>query len=104
MKEHLKVYLVDGRNVFMSENYSLLNYNIIKIDLNKPNKKRVTFNIAKNTILTTYSSDEYDRKSIDSLAYLRTLQRISQNEWNSIMHDLNNYKMNEMIVHKDSLK
>lgn len=114
------VYLVDGRQVFISNNYTNLNYNIIKIaeyigkKIEKKtkneykkrlrnNKKKVSFNMDKTQVLTTYSNEEYDRTPIDSVVYLRTLQRINQEDWNNIFIDLNKYKTQEMIVHKDSI-
>lgn len=100
------VYFVDGRQVFISNNYPLLSYKIIKvdkIDKIKSHKKHVSFNLDKTQILNTYSAEEYDRGCIDSIMYLRTLQRINQNEWNNIVNELNDFKKNEMVSHKDSL-
>lgn len=124
------VYLVDGRQVFISNNYPHLNYTIIKIKsdsinkkiksleldtkTNKTNiknekikrnncKKNVTFNDYPE-IVDTYSKNEYDRSPIDSIIYLRTLQRINIKEWKIIFSELNKYKLQEMPVHKDSIQ
>ena len=111
------VYLVDGRQVFVSNNYPHLDYKIIKINSNSyeilkkskienkktNNKKSVTFNDNIN-IIDTYSKNEYDRSPIDSIIYLRTLQRINFKEWKNIFTELNKYKLEEMIVHKDSVQ
>lgn len=67
-------------------------------------KKSVNFNLNKNTIHEVYSEDEYDRHQIDSILYLKCYKRINQNEWSDIFIKLNYYKMEEMIVHKESLK
>lgn len=130
------VYLVDGRQVFITDNYPNLNYTIIKVDTNKilkikdfkkpkyslknnkskksslkhdtitsqskNNNKKVTFNNIVN-INNTYSNEEYDRSPIDSIIYLRTLQRVNLDEWKNIFTELNQYKLQEMIVHKDSI-
>lgn len=121
--ENSTVYLVDGRQVFVSNNYPNLNYTIIKVKSNtkkkekqikskqdfneskkqNKSKKRVTFNNIVN-INNTYSDDEYDRSPIDSIIYLRTLQRINGDEWKDIFSELNQYKLQEMQVHKDSIQ
>lgn len=114
------VYLVDGRQVFISNNYTNIDYNVIKVDEYKrkdkiknnqyknklrssKDKKKVSFDLDKTTIEETYSRFEYDRSPIDSVIYLRALQRININEWNEIFTELNNFKTNEMDVHKESL-
>lgn len=122
--ENSTVYLVDGRQVFISNNYPNLNYTIIKVksntkkqnqkpkqkvnDLIEPKiqnkiKKQVTFNNIVN-INNTYSRDEYDRSPIDSVIYLKTLQRINVDEWKDVFTELNQYKLQEMPVHKDSIQ
>lgn len=97
------VYLVNDRQIFILNNYPSLDYKVITVNIDKPFKKHVSFNLDKNEILNTYSPDEYDRTSIDSILYLKSLQRLNQNEWNNIITELNNFKMNEMISHKDSI-
>lgn len=66
------------------------------------NVKQVRFSETSIKYIT-YGSDEYDRHPIESTLYLRSYQRISDNEWKDIMEELNNYKMTEMIVHKDNV-
>lgn len=66
--------------------------------------KKVKFNLNKNIQYTTYSSDEYSRCPIDSVLYLKSYNKISDTEWKIIMFQLNEYKLNEMIVHKDSIR
>jgi hypothetical protein len=65
--------------------------------------KKVTFNL-NNIVYTTYSSEEYDRHIIECVLYRRSYNKISDYEWNKIFIELNNYKTNEMIVHKDSIQ
>lgn len=64
--------------------------------------KRITFS---ETVLiyTTYSPDEYDRHTIDSILYKKCFKRISNEEWNNVLKNLNNFKIEDMIVHKSSL-
>jgi hypothetical protein len=66
--------------------------------------KRVTFQLEKNQIHTTYSSEEYDRHVIDSILYMRGYRKVSDEEWSNIFVELNNYKTTQMIVHKDSIQ
>lgn len=65
--------------------------------------KSVAFDLSRNTIHMVESSDEYDRYQIESTLYLKCLNRISLEEWNDMYHNLNYFKCNEMVVHKDSL-
>lgn len=112
------VYLVDGKQVIVSDNYPLFNYNVININNYKKqrlnDKKTVKFNLDKNKIEYTYSKDEYDRKPIDSFYNFKYIQKMMKNsclnisryyinEWNKIFRELNNYKMFEMEIHKDSI-
>lgn len=68
------------------------------------NFKRVTFQLDKNQIHITYSSEEYDRHVIDSILYMRGYRKISDEEWSNIFVELNNYKTTQMKVHKDSIQ
>ena len=61
-------------------------------------KKKVCFN-DDIVIFETYSKDDYDRYMIDSILYQRSFNRISDDEWCTILNELINYKKNEMIVH-----
>ena len=65
--------------------------------------KSVSFDLDKNEIYSTYSLNEYDRYPIYSTLYLKCYNRISDQEWMLMYQTLNYYKMNEMIVHKESL-
>lgn len=64
-------------------------------------KKSVTFD--SNTVYITYSADEYDRSKIDCILYKKCLNKISNQEWNDVLKNLDKYKKNEMIVHKSSI-
>lgn len=66
--------------------------------------KRVHIEENKNKNYITYSSCEYDRFQIESTLYLKCYNRITSNEWNKIITDLNEYKINEMVSHEDSVK
>ncbi|NDC96412.1 hypothetical protein EB118_15440 [bacterium] len=64
--------------------------------------KRVTFN--DNCVyFETYSIDIYDRYPIESTIYKLCYKRISNKDWIKIHEELNKYKHQEMVVHKDSL-
>ena len=67
-------------------------------------KKTVAFNLDKNTIFNTYSSEEYDRSCIDHTLYRKAYNLISDTEFQSIYVSLDIYKLYEMPIHKDSLK
>lgn len=65
--------------------------------------KKISF--AKNPFFyVTYSKDEYDRSSIDSLLYKKCLNRITHYEWIFELRELDYYKTSIMIVHKSSLR
>jgi hypothetical protein len=63
----------------------------------------VHFDLSLNTHHDTYSNDEYDRKQIESILLLKLQNKITLQKWNKILKKLNNYKMNEMVVHSKSL-
>jgi len=64
-------------------------------------KTKVTF--ADTTkIFTTFSSDEYDRTSIDHVLYRKAYNRVSDEEWNNMYITLDLYKLYDMKTHKDS--
>lgn len=65
--------------------------------------KSVRFNLDNTRFYNTYSNDEYDRYSIDSILYLKCYNKISDFEWTYMLNSLNIFKICEMIVHKDSL-
>jgi hypothetical protein len=64
--------------------------------------KQVTFNLEHNKIYKTYGK-EYDRIPIDSILYLRCYKRVSDEEWNNLLLNLNRFKMTEMTLHRNSL-
>lgn len=65
--------------------------------------KNVGFNLEKNRIYETYNSDEYDRKPIYCL-YIKLITNQIQNfKIINIFQKLNKYKLEEMIVHKESV-
>jgi hypothetical protein len=66
--------------------------------------KNVSFNLEQNQVYDTYSNKEYDRAMIDSVLYLRSYNRISDKEWNQVLHELDQYKFKDMLIHKQSLK
>lgn len=63
----------------------------------------VHFDLSRNTHHDTYSNDEYDRKQIESILLLKLQNKITLQKWSTIFKKLNNYKMNEMVVHSKSL-
>jgi hypothetical protein len=65
--------------------------------------KGVKFNLESNKIFTTYSIDEYDRLPIDSILYLKCYNKITDDEWNKVLVELNDYKTREMVVHNLSI-
>lgn len=66
--------------------------------------KVVSFNLDDNKIYDTYSVSEYDRGiSIHSVIFLRYCNKISDYEWFSLFEQLNQFKIKEMIVHKESV-
>jgi hypothetical protein len=65
--------------------------------------KVVKFNLESNQIFTTYSIDEYDRFSIDSILYLKCYNKITDDDWNKVFVELNDYKTKEMVVHNSSI-
>ncbi len=65
--------------------------------------KAVKFNLESNEIFTTYSVDEYDRLPIDSILYLKCYNKITDNDWNKALVELNDYKTREMVVHNSSI-
>jgi len=64
---------------------------------------RVNFNLDINQTYITYSSQEYDRTSIDHVLYRKAYNRISLDEMNAIYVNLDLFKLYEMNVHKMSL-
>ena len=64
---------------------------------------RVNFDLDKNCYYDTYSPDEYDRHSIDSVLYRKSLNKISNKEWDEAINDLTRFKLYEMVVHKQSV-
>lgn len=66
--------------------------------------KKVSFNLNKNIICITYSPNEYSRRQIDSILYLKSYKKINEHEWKAMLRELNNYKFSEMLIHKDSIR
>ncbi len=66
--------------------------------------KRVIIEEENNKSYTTYSSIEYDRFQIESIIYMKSYNRITPTEWKKLFIELNEYKLNEMISHEDSVK
>lgn len=67
-------------------------------------RKNVTFNLANNTIIYTFSKEEYDRRQIDSVLKQRLNNKITIEEWRKVYEELWIYKSKEMVVHVKSLK
>jgi len=65
--------------------------------------KGVKFNLESNKIFTTYSIDEYDRLQIESILYLKCYNRVTDDEWDDVLIELNDYKTREMVVHNSSI-
>jgi hypothetical protein len=65
--------------------------------------KTVKFDIEKNHIYITYSSEDYDRSTIDCILKMKLYGRVTAQEWEQIWIDLNEYKTTEMIHHKTSI-
>ena len=66
--------------------------------------KKVSFNLDNNKTYTTYSNLDYDRCQIDSILYKKCYNRVDHEEWRQMCIELYHYKLNEMIVHKDSIQ
>ena len=64
----------------------------------------VIFNLTNNKVYYTYSPSDYDRMQIDSIMYKKCFNKISEQEWQEIINELNHYKLNEMIVHTESIQ
>lgn len=64
---------------------------------------RVGFDLSRNVVYDTYSANEYDRMPIDSILYRKCLNKVTQKQWQDIIHNLNVYKTTEMIVHNNSI-
>lgn len=65
--------------------------------------KKVSFDLTRNEMHLVYSEKEYDRGQIDSILYMRSYRRISDEEWFNMYIKLDLYKMYEMPVAKDSV-
>lgn len=72
--------------------------------VSSPHSKKVQFDLSKNQVYETYSGDQYDRYQIDSVIIRRCYNRVSDMEWLQVLRSLNDFKSNEMVVHKMSLK
>jgi hypothetical protein len=66
--------------------------------------KTVRFDFDKTSIYIMYSPDEYDRRPIESVFFKKCHRRISNEKWVHVIISLNEYKCNEMVVHRDSIK
>lgn len=65
--------------------------------------KSVSFNLEQNIIYDTYSFSDYNRTQIDSFVYKMTFKQVTNKKLLDIFNQLNKYKLEEMVVHKDSL-
>jgi hypothetical protein len=65
--------------------------------------KNVQFNLDQNRFYETYNSDEYDRKPIYCLYIKLITNKIQSLKITNIFQKLNKYKLEEMIVHKESV-
>lgn len=65
--------------------------------------KTVKFDLDKNSVYITYSSEDYDRSTIDCILKMKLYGKISIQEWELIWIELNKYKMTEMINHIQSI-
>jgi hypothetical protein len=63
----------------------------------------VHFDLSKNTYHIMHSSDEYDRKPITSILIRKLQNQITLAKWCTIFKKLNDFKLNEMVVHQKSL-
>jgi hypothetical protein len=70
--------------------------------ITKANRK-VSFDLSKNNTFETFSKDEYDRHQIESTLLKKCYNRLTQVEWKTIFQQLNKFKCEEMLVHKDSI-
>jgi predicted GTPase len=66
--------------------------------------KQVTFDLDRNSVVETFSSDDYDRRMIDSILVRKCRNQVSFYEWFSVVQELQKYKSQEMIVHPMSLQ
>ena len=65
--------------------------------------KKVVFNLNRNTIHQVYSKQDYDRKMIDSIMYLKCYNRVSEQEWRAMLEEMAIYKFHHMLIHKSSI-
>jgi hypothetical protein len=61
--------------------------------------RNVSFDLNRTTFHETYGHKEYAR--CGDMSTIR--RRNVGDEWNELLHDLNIYKMTEMIVHVNSI-
>ncbi len=66
-------------------------------------QKTVRFNDSNNLVLKTYSSDEYDRSTINSILKYKLQNKITNEEWIKVFITLDLYKLYDMVVHRDSI-
>lgn len=65
--------------------------------------KQVSFNLNNNQIFTTHNKEDYDRSQIDHVLYRKAYNRISDKEIDTILINLDLYKLYEMPINKESL-
>lgn len=61
--------------------------------------KNVSFDLNKNQEYFTYSLSEYNREAFTPL----NREKMTTEEWIGILNKLNNFKLNEMVVHRKSI-
>ena len=66
-------------------------------------QRTVTFNTNLNTVFYTYSSDEYDRHTIDYVLKRKLQNLISPQEWKDTLHSLEHFKTNIMVVRSSNV-
>lgn len=65
-------------------------------------EKRVRFDQNPCIVHTTWSSEDYDRSSEQSLIYKKAYNKINVTTWKSVFQYLGFFKEREMPVHIDS--
>jgi hypothetical protein len=65
--------------------------------------KNVKFDLDRNNIYITYSSEDYDRTTIDCILKMKLYGKVTIQDWDQIWIDMNRYKTTEMINHKNSI-
>lgn len=65
--------------------------------------KSVRFDTSLNVVHTTFSPDEYDRKTCNYAVKRKLRNEMSHEEWQRILQSLEYFKIHNMVVHSSSV-